>query len=123
MSAITLLLIDDDEAYSTELKELLEYNGYFVVTAENGSKGLIMARNYQPAIILCDYNMPVMDGCEFVKQLRQEPLITQTPVLLVSSLADQLAREKKLAGPIQYLKKPFQIKALLNAIEVYAPIF
>ena len=113
----TILVVEDDSTISSSLKELLEDNGYAVLTAFNGSEALdILKKITAPSLIILDLMMPIMDGFEFRENQLSNPLIKDIPVIIMS--ADGHIEEKReRARTAYYLKKPLDIFHLLAVIE------
>jgi serine/threonine protein kinase len=100
-----LLVVDDDPALRGALRLTLEREGYTVRTAANGREALAEVRARPPDIILLDLVMPVMDGWQFLQELRADPALTAIPVILVSAASREQARAVVL-GVAEYLQKP-----------------
>ncbi len=121
MDKINVLLVEDEQMLAMIVKETLEEKGEFVIhCAENGKQGLEAFYQLKPDIVVTDVMMPVMDGFEMVKNIRE--LNESTPVLFLTSRSsvDDVVEGFSLGGN-DYLKKPFgmtelmvRIKALLN---------
>ena len=117
---IKLLLIEDDAnlryIMQSSLQDLI--GGYEVITATNGKEGLKAWEEQQPDIIISDIDMPVMDGFEMVKHIRETDC--NTPILLASALTSPKdVRKGYELGVNNYVKKPFvpdEIDAHLQAI-------
>ena len=109
------VLVVDDEVSIREFVELfLTGEGYQVTTAGHGADALEAAERWQPAVILLDMRMPVMDGWEFARAYRGRPG-PHAPIVVVTAARD--AAES--AGQIQadgYLAKPFDLEALLALV-------
>ncbi len=112
-----ILIIDDDFATQLLLKRTLEQQGYDVALANNGEEGLIKAKAISPALIICDWMMPGIDGLEVCRQLKQISSITF--FILLTSLDSVEARVKGLdAGSDDFLCKPiemYELKARVRA--------
>jgi CheY-like chemotaxis protein/anti-sigma regulatory factor (Ser/Thr protein kinase) len=87
-----VLVIDDDPATREMLRRALAREGWTVLEAINGYKGLSLLRRCQPAIVLLDLMMPGMDGFELLEAMRQEPTLRDIPVVVVT--AKDLTREE-----------------------------
>ncbi len=121
MEKIKVLLVEDEQMLAMIVKETLEEKGEFTIRcAENGKEGLEAFHEINPDIVVADVMMPVMDGFEMVKHIRETN--NQTPVLFLTSRSsvDDVVEGFSLGGN-DYLKKPFgmselmiRIKALLN---------
>lgn len=108
-----IVVIEDDADLRETLKDLLEMEGFRVVTASNGREGMHqIEQTGQPCLILLDLMMPVMNGWEFLEALRREkpaPL-AQTPVAVVSAAADVADVEQDYGCSV--LKKPVSLERL-----------
>jgi CheY-like chemotaxis protein len=108
-----IVVIEDDTDLRETLKDLLEMEGFSVVTASKGREGLRqIEQNGQPCLILLDLMMPVMNGWEFLETLRREKaaLLAQTPVAVVSAAADIADVERDYGCSV--LKKPVNLERL-----------
>jgi len=113
----TVLVVDDVAGNRATMVDLLAPLGFQVVEAENGEAGLQMARRLRPDLILMDNVMPVMDGLETTRRLRQLPELREVPVIAVSasaSLEDQ--RDSHAVGANAFLPKPIDLQHLLAEI-------
>src|SRR3989339_1690894 len=91
-----LILVADDEPKNRELlRDLLEADGHSVIEAENGIVVLEKANSEACDVILLDVMMPLMDGLEACRQLKQNPKTRHIPVLIVSALSE---KEQRLQG-------------------------
>jgi CheY-like chemotaxis protein len=118
-----ILVIEDDTDLRETLKDLLEMEGFNVVTASNGWEGLRqIEQNGQPCLILLDLMMPMMNGWEFLEALRREkeaPL-AQTPVAVVSAAAD-IADVGRDYG-CSVLKKPVSLERMFALAHAHCDI-
>jgi CheY-like chemotaxis protein len=113
----TILIAEDDDAIRDALAELLEEEGYRVVTARNGAEALSrLAALPRPRLVLLDLMMPVMSGWELLKHLRADPETRDIPVLVLS--ASQPAAPP--AGADGFFSKPVRIGALLDSLAAHA---
>ncbi len=114
-----ILVIDDDFATQLLLKRTLEQQGYDVTVANNGEEGLVKAKAIDPALIICDWMMPGIDGLQVCRQLKQIPELSITFFILLTSLDSVDARVKGLdAGSDDFLCKPiamYELKARVRA--------
>jgi CheY-like chemotaxis protein len=111
----TVLIVDDEYAILEVLKDVLEQEGYRVLRAPNGRKGLESVSSQHPDLILLDVMMPIVDGREMFRQLRANPDYERIPVIVMSGASAPLASEEFANATI--LKKPFRLPALLALIE------
>lgn len=114
----TILIAEDNEANTISLTSYLEAKGYYCVTAHNGKEVIDLAKIHHPQLILMDIQMPEMDGITATKQIRNQPVIADIPIIALTALAMTGDREKCLeAGANDYLSKPYQLKYLAKVIE------
>ncbi len=110
-----VLIVDDNQAVLELLETLLLSEGYKVVSARDGQRALELAHSAHPDIVISDVLMPLMDGVEFCRRLKQDARTANLPVLLVSGaltgVEDSL--EGLLAGADDYLEMPFRNRELL----------
>ncbi len=113
----TVLLVEDSETNIITINEYLERIGYQVIIARNGQEAISIAEESSPDIILMDIQLPVMDGLEATRQLRNNPRFASTPIIALTALAMPGDRERCLAaGANEYISKPVSLKQLGNAI-------
>ncbi|MGH2449489.1 MAG: response regulator [Chloroflexota bacterium] len=113
-----LLLVEDNEMNRDMLSRRLERKGYQVAIAVDGSQGLEMARSDTPDLILMDMSLPVMDGWEATRQLKDRDDTRSIPVIALTAHAMSGDREKALAaGCDDYDTKPIELPRLLAKIE------
>lgn len=113
-----IILIVDDSALLRQISsEALTEAGYKVVQAGNGQEGLQQLDFISPALIVSDLNMPVMNGLDFIRTLRQRPTFKHVPVIMVTTeLSDTLKQAGREAGATAWLTKPLQPPLLLKAV-------
>jgi DNA-binding NarL/FixJ family response regulator len=113
-----LLLVDDDPSLLLLLKDYLEFQGYQVMTVNNGCQALDVLEKDIPDMIICDVMMPEVNGYEFVDKLRKRQDFGWIPVLFLSALGQTLDRIKGLnLGANAYLNKPFEPEELLAQVK------
>lgn len=114
----TILLIEDDNDMRENTAEILELADYRVLKAENGRKGVEMARKENPDLVLCDIMMPELDGHGVLYLLGRDPITAEIPFIFLSAKAERGDVRKGMElGADDYLTKPFEESELLNAIE------
>jgi PleD family two-component response regulator len=113
------ILVCDDEPHIVQiLKFTLEREGYQVFTAENGKVALDKARDVQPHLVLLDVMMPVMDGYEVCRKMREDFKMNQIPIIMLSAKGDDRARVVGLEGGANdYLVKPYSNDELLLRVK------
>src|SRR2546421_773209 len=111
----TVLVINDDPKVLELLTVILEKEGYKVVTAVNGNDALEFAFAVEPAIVISDVVMPMMDGLELCRRLKQDPRTKYVPVLLASAVrtGKRSSLSALTAGADDYLEMPFRRQELL----------
>ena len=103
----TILLVEDNEQNRYLATFLLEKHGYTVVAASDGLRGIELAQQLVPALILLDIQLPGMDGYAVARALRGIESLRLTPIIAVTSHAMMGDREKSLAaGCTGYIEKP-----------------
>jgi CheY-like chemotaxis protein len=112
----TLLVVDDEAAIRESLKGFLEEEGFRVVTATNGQEALALLRSEKPSCILLDLMMPVMNGADFLDELRQDSEFRDTPVMILSAWAHPQTARVARAEHIQVLQKPINPTELLESV-------
>jgi CheY-like chemotaxis protein len=115
---IKALIAEDNPVNRELLRELLEVRGYEVEEACDGEEALEMIERTQPNILLLDLNMPNLDGFGVVRKVRENPRLSDLPVLAVTAYAMRGDREKVLnAGFDGYLSKPISAVSLAEELE------
>ena len=115
-----ILVVDDRWENRAVLVNLLEPIGFEMIEAADGKEGLDRALATAPDLILTDLAMPVMDGFEFLRQIRADPQLRDAIVLVSSASVFELDRQKSLdAGGNDFLPKPVQADLLLGLLKKY----
>lgn len=119
MSKIQVLVIDDDPTIQLVIKKTLAHQGYDVIVAGDGKEGLAKAIEYCPALVICDWLMPKMNGLDVCRHLKAIPELFTTFFILLTSLDSVEDRVKGLdAGADDFLCKPiemYELKARVRA--------
>ncbi|RZJ59986.1 MAG: response regulator [Acidovorax sp.] len=119
-ASATILVIEDDEASRQLVIYLLEDAGHRVLAAENGALGLALALAEGPDVILCDLQMPVMNGYEVARNLRASPAWKVVPLVAVTAFSMPGDREKALeVGFDDHLSKPITPETFVQQIEAF----
>ena len=113
-----LILVIDDEPYILRsLSYLLTREGYAVETASNGEEGLARVRSLRPPLVFLDIMMPRMDGYEVCEQIKQDPALAGTYVIMLSAKGQQIDRERGLLGGAdEYMTKPFSPREIAKRV-------
>ncbi len=117
-----ILYVEDNDDNIFMLTHRLSKYGYEVVVAGDGEQGVARANDEQPALILMDLSLPVLDGWEATRKLKSDPATQNIPVIALSAHAMPGDAEKALAaGCDDYDTKPIDIKRLLSKISALLP--
>ena len=113
-----ILIIDDDESFRSVIVRFLTRNGFEPLAAASGEAGLAQAKEQSPDLVLCDLEMPGMDGYSVLAALQRDPRLTALPVIFLTGRAapDQVRMGMNL-GVDDYLTKPVNLEDLINAIQ------
>ncbi|HAK87950.1 MAG TPA: two-component system response regulator [Nitrospiraceae bacterium] len=112
-----ILVVDDDKTTRKLLSLYLKGKGYEVVTAENGLDAIEKVGTESVNFILTDMNMPYMDGIEFTKNIKSDPVLKSIPIVMVTTEADEDERERAFkAGVDEYLVKPVNAEQVTEAV-------
>jgi CheY-like chemotaxis protein len=113
-----LLLVEDNEMNRDMLSRRLARRGYEIVVATDGSQGVAEATRHLPDLIIMDMSLPVLDGWESTRALKEQPATRSIPVLALTAHAMAGERERALeAGCNDYDTKPVDFTRLLGKIE------
>lgn len=112
-----LLLVEDTEDNRFMMRRLLEMEGYRVVEAKNGEEAVKVAEAENPALILMDLSLPVIDGLAATRLIRKLPLLGSTPIIAVSAHdTSDFQTEAIQAGCDKYITKPIDFGELEKII-------
>ena len=119
---VRILLVEDNEMNRDMLSRRLKRNGYEVVIAIDGQQGVDMAVAETPDLILMDMSLPVIDGWEATRRIKQNDATRVIPVIALTAHAMAGDREKAIdAGCDDYDTKPVEITRLLGKIAALLP--
>lgn len=115
----TIVCIEDEPGVIELIRLILERRGLKVVGAGSGAKGLEVVRQVKPALVLLDLMMPGMDGWEVYRRMKADAMMKTIPVIIVTAKAEGIDEvlAKHIAKVDDYIKKPFSLQELLQAIE------
>ena len=117
-----ILYVEDNEDNVYMLKRRLERAGFEVIVASDGEQGLAVARDQRPDLILMDLSLPVLDGWQATRRLKDSEETWIIPVIALSAHALPGDREKALeAGCDEYDAKPVKLPGLLAKIRALLP--
>ena len=114
----TVLIVEDNELNLRLLKDILEYNGYTVLSTELGEPALELARQHRPDLILMDIQLPDISGMEAARRLKQDDQTRTIPIIAVTAFAMSGDEAQILAsGCDAYVSKPFNLVEFLKLVE------
>jgi two-component system, chemotaxis family, chemotaxis protein CheY len=108
----TILIVEDDDDLRELFAEVLRSERHSVVCASNGQEALALLEKMQPCLVLLDMMMPVMSGGELLQKLDRSKRLEDTPIVVVSAIAEQTQAESP--GACRYMQKPIELGALLE---------
>jgi two-component system, chemotaxis family, chemotaxis protein CheY len=112
-----ILLVDDSASVRQVVGIALRREGYETVEAANGKEGLALLDKGKLHLIISDVNMPVMNGIEFVKAVKQHPTSKFTPIVMLTTEGqDEMKQAGKAAGAKAWIVKPFNPPQLLDVV-------
>ncbi len=115
-----ILVVEDHEDNRRILRDMLTNAGYDVVEAENGGDALRSASAQRPDLILMDIQLPVLDGYETTRRLKNDPSTRAIPVIVITSYALSGDEGKaRAAGCDDYVTKPYSPRQVLAKIRTY----
>jgi DNA-binding response OmpR family regulator len=118
----TILIVDDEPPILDLVRFTLEDADVRVVEASDGAEALVLARRIKPDLVLLDVQMPRLNGLEVCRQLRLEPALARTPIVMLTAAGQESDRTRgREAGADEYLTKPFSPLALLALVEALVP--
>lgn len=113
-----ILIVEDNELNLDVLTRRLQRKGYEIITAEDGQKGVTLAKTEHPDLILMDVSLPILDGYDATRQIKADPQTKEIPVIILTAHAMVGDREKALeSGCNDYETKPIDFPHLLEKIE------
>ncbi|TVY09125.1 response regulator [Paenibacillus cremeus] len=118
-----ILLVEDNEMNRDMLSRRLMRKGYDVVMALDGMEGVAAAKSESPDLILMDMSLPVLDGWDATRQLKQDPETKHIPVIALTAHAMATDREKAFqAGCDDFDTKPVEWNRLLEKMQAYLKV-
>lgn len=113
-----ILVVDDDPYLVDILFYRLKLNGYQVVSAKDGAEALAKVRDLKPDLVVLDMSMPVMDGFQVVKEIKEEETMKNIPIVVVSGRVEDRTKVFEM-GVKRFIAKPYEAKNLVATIEQY----
>lgn len=113
-----ILLVEDDAELKNNMVEYLEGFDHFVRASSNGVEALAVLAEFLPDIIICDIQMPKMNGLEFLFEKKKYPLFSNIPMIFITADSSVDGKLAMLAqGAIDYISKPFELKEIRLKVE------
>jgi two-component system cell cycle response regulator len=117
---IRILVVEDNPENLELMTYLLHAFGHLTFCATDGEDGVLVARRERPDLILCDIDMPKLDGYGVARELKGDPMLRRTPLIAVTALAMVGDREKVLsAGFDGYIGKPIDPTTFVREVEAF----
>ncbi|WP_207483291.1 response regulator [Arenibaculum pallidiluteum] len=111
----TVLLVEDEFGIADVLARVLEDEGYRVVTAGNGRRGLERLAESKPDLVVLDFMMPVTDGAAMGRAMRADPAYAGIPIIMMSAVSEATVRAR-FDGYTAFIRKPFLVPRFLDLI-------
>ncbi|RKY29684.1 MAG: two-component system response regulator [Candidatus Omnitrophota bacterium] len=114
-----ILIVEDERDIRSLVAKALSAKGYEVFEASNGYEGWYMLQKEKPDLVILDIMMPVMDGMEVLKKIRNHPEFKEMPVIMLTGKSeDKDILEGYSVGADYYITKPFDIKTVLIGVKM-----
>jgi two-component system OmpR family response regulator len=113
---VKILVVEDDPSVRGLLQTLLSAEGYDVATASDGLAGLVKATSSPPALVLLDLMMPDLGGVRVLEEMRDDPELSDIPVIVVTGKVDAVPGMRSLLGEDNVFLKPFAVGELLARV-------
>ncbi len=113
-----ILIIEDEKSVRENIVDILEISGYTVFIANNGKQGLLMSKTTTPDLIITDIAMPVLNGLEMIRQIKDDFRLKNIPILVITA-QNKIENEiiNKQSGNISLLMKPFNVNTLKMKVD------
>lgn len=113
-----ILVVEDEADLASLVQVNLDLAGYAVTVARDGREGLARARDERPDLVLLDVMMPVLDGWQVLRAMKEDEALQDIPVVMLTALSEERDIIRgHLQGAVRYVPKPFEMRALLRAVE------
>ncbi len=120
MASELILVIEDNEKNLKLVRDLLQFNGFRTLESATAERGLALAAEHRPCLILMDIQLPDMDGTTALSRLRSSPRTSAIPVVALTAFAMKEDRERFLSvGFDGYLAKPIDIRAFPEQVRTF----
>lgn len=115
--ALQILIADDSPHISRSLSFILQREGFSVDAANNGEEAIKKIREERPKVVFLDIVMPRMTGLDICKEIKTDPVLKNTYIIILTAKGGELDRQKCMsAGADEYMTKPFSPREVLERI-------
>jgi CheY-like chemotaxis protein len=111
-----VLIVEDDRIMNATIMDALVGGGYACVSTFDGRRALEVLAQERPALVLLDLALPGMDGFEFLERKAFLPAVAETPVIVMTAIADPPA----IPSAVALVRKPFSVEALLATVQKFS---
>lgn len=116
-----VLIVEDSPTQALHLQHDLEKNGFLALVAANGQEGLELVRKRKPFLVITDIMMPVMNGYELCRRIKDDPELKDIPVMLLTTLSNPTdVFEGLKCGADNFMNKPYDLETLMSRIHYVA---
>lgn len=115
---VKILIIDDDVRLREDVAMILGLEEFQVITTGNGYEGIILATNYLPDLIICDVNMPILDGYGVYRHLQESDKTSGIPFLFLTGEQPEEFQKHLALDSSRVLAKPFYVAHLLDRVNL-----
>lgn len=117
-----IMVIDDSSSFRTVVRLALQKAGYAVQEAADGQEAIDKLPTAKPSLIVCDVNMPNVDGLSFARHVRADAAFKFTPIIMLTTESQEAKREEGTAAGVRaWITKPFQPSQLVEAVKRLCP--
>ncbi len=120
MAGELILIVEDNEKNLKLARDVLQFRGFRTIEASTAERGIELAIEHKPDLVLMDYQLPGMNGVEALARLRENPSMAETPVVALTASAMREDRERFLAAGFDgYLTKPIDVREFGNQVRSF----
>jgi two-component system, OmpR family, alkaline phosphatase synthesis response regulator PhoP len=117
MQPRSILVVDDEPYIIRSLSYVLEREGYVIETARDGEEALRKIREFRPQLVFLDIMMPLKNGYHVCAEVREDPELASTHIIMLSAKGQQIDRERGLLGGAdEYITKPFSPREIIARV-------
>lgn len=117
---LKILIVDDDTTITELMRSLVQMDGHKPTIVNDSLQAVEVARSVKPDLVTLDLMMPDMNGYELCEILHNDPMFSDTPIIIISAKDDHESKQKALdAGARDYITKPFDVDEFLEKIKIF----